>query len=40
VERLYVWSALAFVAGAIVCFAVHVLNQARLDARPQLRQAQ
>jgi AAHS family 4-hydroxybenzoate transporter-like MFS transporter len=40
VEKLYVWSALPFAAGAIVCFAVHALNTARLDAHPELKQAQ
>ena len=27
-------------AGAIVCFAIHTLNTARLDAHPELQQAQ
>jgi AAHS family 4-hydroxybenzoate transporter-like MFS transporter len=40
VEKLYVWSALPFAAGAIVCFAIHRLNTARLNAHPELRQAQ
>ena len=40
VERLYMWSALPFAVGAVVCFAIHRLNEARLDARPELRQAQ
>jgi MFS transporter, AAHS family, 4-hydroxybenzoate transporter len=40
VEKLYVWSALPFAAGAIVCFIIHVLNTARLNAHPELRQAQ
>jgi MFS transporter, AAHS family, 4-hydroxybenzoate transporter len=40
VEKLYVWSALPFAAGAIVCFAIHALNTARLDANPELKQAQ
>ena len=40
VEKLYVWSALPFAAGAIVCFAIHALNGARLKARPELVQAQ
>jgi hypothetical protein len=34
------WSALPFAVGAVVCFAIHRLNEARLDARPELRQAQ
>jgi len=40
VERLYVWSALPFAAGAVVCFAIHVLNTARLKAHPELAAAQ
>ena len=40
VERLYIWSALPFVVGAVVCFIVHRLNTARLAARPELRDAQ
>jgi hypothetical protein len=34
------WSALPFVAGAVVCFAVHRLNTARLKAHPELVKAQ
>jgi len=40
VERLYMWSALPFAIGALVCYAVHRLNTARLAARPELREAQ
>src|SRR5499427_775829 len=40
VQQLYMWSALPFVAGAIVCFAIHRLNTARLAAHPELVQAQ
>ena len=40
VERLYMWSALPFAVGAVVCYAVHRLNTARLAARPELREAQ
>jgi MFS transporter, AAHS family, 4-hydroxybenzoate transporter len=40
VEKLYIWSALPFAAGAIVCFTVHHLNTARLRAHPELQQAQ
>ncbi|HEX9461015.1 MAG TPA: MFS transporter [Alphaproteobacteria bacterium] len=36
VEQLYMWSALPFVGGAIVCFAIHRLNTARLADRPWL----
>jgi AAHS family 4-hydroxybenzoate transporter-like MFS transporter len=40
VERLYMWSALPFVAGAVICFIIYRLNEARLQARPELRDAQ
>src|SRR5438067_13262792 len=40
VETLYMWSALPFAAGAVICFLVHRLNMARLAARPELRDAQ
>ncbi len=40
VELLYMWSALPFVAGAVLCFIVYRLNAARLAARPELRDAQ
>ena len=40
VQELYIWSALPFAAGAVVCFAIHVLNTARLKARPELAGAQ
>jgi AAHS family 4-hydroxybenzoate transporter-like MFS transporter len=40
VEKLYMWSALPFAVGAIVCFAIHRLNTARLNAHPELRAAQ
>jgi AAHS family 4-hydroxybenzoate transporter-like MFS transporter len=40
IERLYLWSALPFLAGAVVCFAIHHLNVARSAARPELRDAQ
>jgi AAHS family 4-hydroxybenzoate transporter-like MFS transporter len=40
VERLYMWSALPFVAGAIVCFVIWRLNERRLAKRPELRDAQ
>jgi len=40
VQQLYMWSALPFVAGAVVCFAIHRLNTARLAAHPELVQAQ
>jgi AAHS family 4-hydroxybenzoate transporter-like MFS transporter len=40
VEKLYAWSALPFAAGAVVCFAIWKLNEARLQAHPELRAAQ
>ena len=40
VQSLYMWSALPFAAGAVICFAIHRLNTARLAARPELRDAQ
>ncbi len=40
VERLYMWSALPFAAGAVICFIIHRLNTARLAAHPELRDAQ
>jgi AAHS family 4-hydroxybenzoate transporter-like MFS transporter len=40
VEQLYVWSALPFAAGAVVCFIIYRLNNARLKARPELALAQ
>jgi AAHS family 4-hydroxybenzoate transporter-like MFS transporter len=39
VERLYLWSALPFAAGAVVSYIVHVLTSSRLAARPDLREA-
>jgi AAHS family 4-hydroxybenzoate transporter-like MFS transporter len=40
VQNLYMWSAVPFALGAVVCFIVHRLNQARLEAHPELREAQ
>jgi len=40
VEQLYTWSALPFAVGAVVCFAIWKLNEARLRAHPELRAAQ
>jgi MFS transporter, AAHS family, 4-hydroxybenzoate transporter len=40
VEKLYVWSALPFAVGAVVCFAIWRLNEARLRAHPELQMAQ
>jgi MFS transporter, AAHS family, 4-hydroxybenzoate transporter len=40
VEKLYMWAALPFAVGAIICFIVHRLNTARLAAHPEFRDAQ
>jgi AAHS family 4-hydroxybenzoate transporter-like MFS transporter len=40
VDRLYMWSALPFAAGAVICFIIHRLNTARLAAHPELKDAQ
>lgn len=40
VEQLYMWSALPFAAGAVICFVIHRLNTARLRAHPELKAAQ
>jgi len=40
VQNLYMWSALPFAVGAVICFIVYRLNTARLAARPDLRAAQ
>jgi hypothetical protein len=40
VQNLYMWSALPFVVGAIICYAIHCLNTTRLAGRPDLRAAQ
>jgi AAHS family 4-hydroxybenzoate transporter-like MFS transporter len=40
VQQLYMWSAIPFAVGAVVCFIVHHLNTARLAAHPELREAQ
>ena len=40
VERLYLFSALPFAAGAVVCFAIHLLSEARLRRHPELAQGQ
>ena len=36
VDRLYMWSATPFLIGALICYAVHRLNQARIRERPYL----
>jgi len=37
VEQLYMWSALPFVLGAVVCFAIWKLNEQRLQVHPELQ---
>jgi len=37
VEKLYIWSALPFAVGAVVCFAIYRLNEQRLAKHPELR---
>jgi MFS transporter, AAHS family, 4-hydroxybenzoate transporter len=34
VEKLYMWSSVPFALGAVVCFAIWKLNEARLRAHP------
>ena len=40
VPELYMWSALPFAVGAVVCFVIYKLNTARLKAQPELAQGQ
>jgi MFS transporter, AAHS family, 4-hydroxybenzoate transporter len=40
VQELYLWSALPFALGAVVCFTIHVLNEARVREQPQLGERQ
>src|SRR5215475_404491 len=40
VQTLYIWAALPFAIGAVICFIIHRLNTARLAAHPELREAQ
>ena len=40
VDQLYMWSAVPFAAGAVICFIIHRLNAARLAAHPELSDAQ
>jgi MFS transporter, AAHS family, 4-hydroxybenzoate transporter len=40
VQELYMWSALPFAVGAVICYAIHRLNTVRLLERPELREAQ
>jgi len=40
VQQLYLWSAVPFALGAVATLTVHILNQKRLRAHPELRKAQ
>ena len=40
VDRLYMWSAVPFLIGAVACYTVHRLNQERIRNRPWLAQMQ
>src|SRR5262249_9083783 len=40
VQTLYIWAALPFAIGAVICFIIHRLNTARLCAHPELPEAQ
>jgi MFS transporter, AAHS family, 4-hydroxybenzoate transporter len=40
VPQLYMWSSLPFAVGAVVCFIVYGLNNARLAANPELAKGQ
>ena len=40
VTDLYMWSAIPFAVGAVVCLLVHILNSARIAADPALAKAQ
>ncbi len=39
VQQLYMWAALPFAGGAVICFVIHRLNQARLRERPWMQEA-
>ena len=38
VQQLYAWTALPFAVGAVLCFVIYRLNEARLRERPLLRE--
>jgi MFS transporter, AAHS family, 4-hydroxybenzoate transporter len=40
VPQLYMWSAIPFAAGAVVCFTIYLLNKARIAADPELAKSQ
>ncbi|MGH7087665.1 MAG: MFS transporter, partial [Stellaceae bacterium] len=37
IQQLYMWAAVPFAAGAVICFIVHRLNETRLEERPRMR---
>jgi AAHS family 4-hydroxybenzoate transporter-like MFS transporter len=40
IEQLYMWAAVPFAIGAVACFIVYRLNEARLRERPWMREGQ
>jgi len=40
IQSLYMWAAVPFAVGAVICFIVHRLNEARLRERPWMREGQ
>lgn len=40
VQHLYIWSSLPFAVGAVICFLIYRLNETRLQAHPEFRNAQ
>jgi AAHS family 4-hydroxybenzoate transporter-like MFS transporter len=40
VQQLYMWAAIPFALGAVICFIVYRLNEARLKERPWMREGQ
>jgi AAHS family 4-hydroxybenzoate transporter-like MFS transporter len=40
VEQLYMWAAIPFAVGAVLCFVIYRLNEARLKERPWIREGE
>jgi MFS transporter, AAHS family, 4-hydroxybenzoate transporter len=40
IQQLYMWAAVPFAVGAVICFIVYRLNEARLKERPWMRENQ
>jgi AAHS family 4-hydroxybenzoate transporter-like MFS transporter len=40
VQQLYMWAAVPFAVGAVICFIVYRLNEARLKERPWMREGE